>query len=122
MIYIYKILLTMQSNSCQYNTLSLRTILKKNPIPAGSLINIHMLSFKKNQNTEVVLLCVSLFFHPSSENRDSALVTTAYYQQTNQCNTLDLDSSTSCLFNYEYTQDKEFSSRFETCALDKTKF
>lgn len=86
----------------------------------------HLLIFicftsKKNQNTEVVLLCTSLFFHPSGENRYSSLVTTAYYQQTNQSDTLDLDSSTSCLSNYKYIQDEEFSSRFEICAPDKTK-
>lgn len=40
------------------------TILKKDAIPAGSFINIHMLSFKKNHNTEVVLVGISLFFIP----------------------------------------------------------
>lgn len=49
-----------------------------------------MLSFKKNQNTEIVLVGINLFFfHPSSENRNSAPVTTAHYQQNHHSNPSD---------------------------------
>lgn len=52
--------------------------------------------------------------HPLSERRGSALATTAYFQPSNQSNTPNLGCSTSCI--YEYTHDKEFSSRFKTCS------
>lgn len=57
-----------------------------------------------------------VFIHPLSERRGSALATTAYFQPSNQSNTPNLSCSTSCI--YEYIHDKEFSSRFKTCALD----